>query len=127
MSQKNSAGIRRVPKAVYEAELRRLQAELVSMQQWVKESGSRVVAIFEGRDAAGKGSAIKRVTEYLNPRLARIVALPTPTDENQKDHVEHGVTPESARQPGAESGGGQADQMASALVKNMRRVTMGCG
>ena len=94
MPQKSPASIRRVPKAVYEAELRRLQAELVSMQQWVKESGSRVVVIFEGRDAAGKGSAIKRVTEYLNPRLARIVALPTPTDRERgqwyyQRYIEH--------------------------------------
>ena len=94
MSEKQSARIKRVPKAAYEAELRRLQAELVSMQQWVKESGARVVVIFEGRDAAGKGSAIKRVTEYLNPRLARIVALPTPTDRQRgqwyyQRYVEH--------------------------------------
>lgn len=94
MSPKHSAGIKRVPKAAYEAELRRLQAELVTMQQWVKESGARVVVIFEGRDAAGKGSAIKRVTEYLNPRLARIVALPTPTDRERgqwyyQRYIEH--------------------------------------
>ncbi|MFT2817216.1 polyphosphate kinase 2 [Leifsonia sp. A12D58] len=94
MSPKHSAAIKRVPKAPYEAELRRLQAELVTMQQWVKESGARVVVIFEGRDAAGKGSAIKRVTEYLNPRLARIVALPTPTDRERgqwyyQRYIEH--------------------------------------
>lgn len=82
-SSKAGSRPRRVAKAVYEAELRRLQAELVTMQQWVKETGARVVVIFEGRDAAGKGSAIKRVTEYLNPRLARVVALPTPTDRER--------------------------------------------
>ena len=54
----------------------RLQAELVKLQEWVRTSGSRVVMVFEGRDAAGKGGAIKRITEYLNPRVARIVALP---------------------------------------------------
>lgn len=74
---------KRMNKAVYEAELLRLQAELVEMQEWVKATGQRVVVIFEGRDAAGKGGAIKRVTEYLNPRIARVVALPAPT-ERQK-------------------------------------------
>jgi polyphosphate kinase 2 len=73
----------RLDKKLYEAELRRLQAELVTMQEWVRESGARVVVLFEGRDAAGKGSAIKRVTEYLNPRVARVVALPVPTDRER--------------------------------------------
>lgn len=73
----------RMKKSLYEDELRRLQAELVTMQEWVRESGARIVVIFEGRDAAGKGSAIKRVTEYLNPRIARIVALPVPTDRER--------------------------------------------
>ena len=59
----------RVPKKAYEAELLRLQAELVEMQEWVRASGARLVVVFEGRDAAGKGSAIKRVTEFLNPRV----------------------------------------------------------
>lgn len=65
-----------LPKKLYERELRRLQAELVDMQAWVQSTGARIVVIFEGRDAAGKGSTIKRVTEYLNPRVTRIVALP---------------------------------------------------
>jgi len=73
----------KIKKKVYVAELGRLQSELVTMQQWVKASGNRVVAIFEGRDAAGKGSAIKRFTEVLNPRLARIVALPAPTERER--------------------------------------------
>ncbi len=73
----------RVPKKVYEAELLRLQAELVVMQEWVRSSGQRLVVVFEGRDAAGKGSAIKRVTQYLNPRVARIAALPAPTDRER--------------------------------------------
>lgn len=70
---------KRMPKALYERELRRLQAQLVDLQAWVEKRGARVVVIFEGRDAAGKGSAIKRVMEYLNPRVTRIVALPTPS------------------------------------------------
>jgi len=84
----------KIKKAVYEAELRRLQTELVTMQQWVRESGTRIVAIFEGRDAAGKGSAIKRITEFLNPRTARIVALPAPTERQRTQwyfqrYIEH--------------------------------------
>ena len=70
----------RVPKKVYEHELLRLQEELVKMSEWVKESGARVVVIFEGRDAAGKGGVIKRITEHVNPRIARVVALPAPTE-----------------------------------------------
>ncbi|MEZ3159718.1 polyphosphate kinase 2 [Microbacterium sp. BWT-B31] len=70
-------------KSVYESELRTLQSRLVDMQAWVQASGARVVVIFEGRDAAGKGSTIKRVSEYLNPRVARIVALPAPTERER--------------------------------------------
>ncbi|GAB3155660.1 polyphosphate kinase 2 [Microbacterium neimengense] len=73
----------RLPKKLYERELARLQAQLVDMQAWVQTTGARVVVIFEGRDAAGKGSTIKRVSEYLNPRVSRIVALPTPTDREK--------------------------------------------
>jgi polyphosphate kinase 2 len=84
----------RVPKKAYEKELARLQAELVNMQQWVKAKGKRVVVIFEGRDAAGKGSTIKRVSEYLNPRVTRIVALPAPTERQKTQwyfqrYIEH--------------------------------------
>jgi len=73
----------RLPKGRYEKELLRLQAELVKLQEWIRAEGARLVVVFEGRDAAGKGSAIKRVTQYLNPRVARIVALPSPTDRAQ--------------------------------------------
>lgn len=73
----------RIPKKIYEAELRRLQTELVAMQEWVRQEGVRIVVVFEGRDAAGKGSAIKRVTEYLSPRIAQIVALPAPTERER--------------------------------------------
>jgi len=66
-------------KAAYEKELKRLQIQLVEMQQWVVASGARVLVIFEGRDAAGKGGAIKRVMQYLNPRSASVVALPMPS------------------------------------------------
>jgi polyphosphate kinase len=73
----------RLPRQIYETELYRLQAELVKMQEWMRSERARIVVIFEGRDAAGKGSTIKRVTEYLNPRVARIAALPVPTEREQ--------------------------------------------
>ena len=73
----------KVPRKAYEKELLKLQAELVKMKEWVRVSGARLVVVFEGRDAAGKGGAIKRITEYLNPRVARIVALPAPTEREQ--------------------------------------------
>ncbi len=84
----------RLDKTVYEAELNRLQMELVEMQEWVKASGARIVVIFEGRDAAGKGGAIKRITEYLNPRIAGVVALPAPTERQRSQwyfqrYIEH--------------------------------------
>ncbi|MEV5408790.1 polyphosphate kinase 2 [Thermopolyspora sp. NPDC052614] len=87
-------GPERLPRKVYEAELFRLQAELVKLQEWVRAEGARVVVLFEGRDAAGKGSTIKRVTEYLNPRVARIVALPRPTERERTQwyfqrYIEH--------------------------------------
>lgn len=70
-------------KKAYEKELKKLQAELVEMQQWVVETGARVVILMEGRDAAGKGSAIKRITQYLNPRTCRVEALPAPTSREK--------------------------------------------
>ncbi len=76
-------GSQRMPKRLYETELYRLQGELVKMQEWMRTEGARIVVIFEGRDAAGKGSTIKRVAEYLNPRVARIVALPAPTERQR--------------------------------------------
>jgi polyphosphate kinase 2 len=73
----------KVPRKVYERELERLQGELVKMKEWARTTGERLVVLFEGRDAAGKGGAIKRITEYLNPRVARIVALPAPTEREK--------------------------------------------
>ncbi len=72
-----------LPRRVYDAELYRLQSELVRMQEWVKAERQRVVVVFEGRDAAGKGGTIKRITQYLSPRVARIVALPAPTERER--------------------------------------------
>lgn len=65
----------------YEKELAKLQVELLKLQRWVRDHKKRVIIIFEGRDSAGKGGAIRRITQYLNPRLLRIVALPKPTKE----------------------------------------------
>ena len=67
----------------YFKELIRLQGELVKLQDWVKATGHRVVVIFEGRDAAGKGGAIKRITQRLNPRICRVAALPAPNDRER--------------------------------------------
>lgn len=70
-------------KKAYEKELRRLQIELVKLQEWIKHKKLRVVVIFEGRDAAGKGGVIKRITQCLNPRSARVVALGVPTEREK--------------------------------------------
>jgi len=69
----------------YESELTRLQEELVKLQYWVKEKGLRVVVLFEGRDAAGKGGAIKRITERMNPRIVKVVALAKPTERERTE------------------------------------------
>ena len=63
----------------YERQMRILHGELVAMQEWVKESGAKICVVFEGRDTAGKGGTIKRITERVSPRVFRVVALPTPT------------------------------------------------
>jgi polyphosphate kinase len=67
----------------YESELLRLQRELVKLQEWVRHAGLKVCVVFEGRDAAGKGGAIKRIVERTNPRVVRVVALPTPTEREK--------------------------------------------
>ena len=72
-----------IKKMIYERELARLQVELVKLQMWIKHKGLKIVVIFEGRDAAGKGGTIKRISEPLNPRTCRVEALPAPT-ERQK-------------------------------------------
>ncbi|QIG38731.1 polyphosphate kinase 2 [Microbacterium sp. 4R-513] len=96
MSKKSSrkSSVKRLDKKLYKEELERLQIELVEMQRWVASAGARVLVIFEGRDAAGKGGAIKRVTEYLNPRHARVVALTKPSKRERgqwyyQRYIEH--------------------------------------
>ena len=73
----------RLSAEAYEAELFRLQAELVKVQEWVKAERQRIVVVFEGRDAAGKGGTIKRITQYLSPRVAPIAALPAPSERER--------------------------------------------
>ena len=82
-NQTGKSKSRKISNDVYEAELFRLQIELVKLQEWVRATGARVVVVFEGRDAAGKGGTIKRITEYLSPRSVRIAALPAPTDRER--------------------------------------------
>ncbi len=67
----------------YEKSLRRLQGELCQLQEWVKATGQRVIVVFEGRDAAGKGGTIKAITERVSPRVFRVVALPAPSDREK--------------------------------------------
>jgi polyphosphate kinase 2 len=78
----------------YEKQMRHLHGELVAMQEWVKSSGAKIIVVFEGRDTAGKGGTIKRITERVSPRVFRVVALPAPTDRQKSQmylqrYVEH--------------------------------------
>ena len=74
---------RRINKKLYNKELAKLQIELVKLQEWIKHEGLKVVVLFEGRDAAGKGGVIKRISQSLNPRVCKVVALGTPTDREK--------------------------------------------
>jgi len=74
---------KRLPKKIYEEELNRLHIELVKLQEWIKFKQLKVVVIFEGRDAAGKGGTIKRITQCLNPRVCKVIALGTPSDHEK--------------------------------------------
>ena len=74
---------RKISNKAYEKELFRLQVEMVTMVEWIKHRGLKVVVVFEGRDAAGKGGVIKRITQHLSPRICRVVALPAPTEREQ--------------------------------------------
>ena len=77
---------KKMKRKAYENELARLEIELVRLQEWVKAQGLRVVVIFEGRDSAGKGGIIKRITRRLSPRVVKVVALPTPTEREQSQY-----------------------------------------
>jgi polyphosphate kinase 2 (PPK2 family) len=81
----DNAGLKR---KAYEKELRKLQVELCHLQAWVKAKGARIIIVFEGRDAAGKGGTIKAITERVSPRVFRVVALPAPSDRERIVHAE---------------------------------------
>jgi polyphosphate kinase 2 len=83
MAKKHDDGDRRLKRKEYEKELGRLQGELCKLQNWVKYRGLRVIVIFEGRDAAGKGGTIRAITERVSPRVFRLVALPAPSDREK--------------------------------------------
>ncbi len=88
-----SAARPRMKRKEYEAELRGLQGELVAMQQWVTNSGAKIMVVFEGRDTAGKGGTIRRITERTNPRVFRHVALPAPTErEKSQMYIQRYIT-----------------------------------
>ena len=82
-SQAKTAAVPPLSKKDYERELFKLQIELVKMQDWVKHTGARIVVVFEGRDAAGKGGVIRRILERVSPRVFRLVALPAPTEREK--------------------------------------------
>ena len=77
----------KMKRKVYEKELRKLQAQLCHLQEWVKAEKVRVIIMFEGRDAAGKGGTIKAMTEKVSPRVFRVVALPAPSDRREEPDV----------------------------------------
>ena len=83
VKKKDAIKSRKINNKIYEKELFKLQLELVKLQEWIKHKGLRVVVIFEGRDAAGKGGVIKRITQHLSPRICHVVALPAPTEREQ--------------------------------------------
>jgi polyphosphate kinase 2 len=84
MTKTTANGIERLDREVYERELLRLQRELVKLQEWVRTEGLQICVLFEGRDAAGKGGAIKRIVERTNPRVVRVVALDAPTEREKR-------------------------------------------
>jgi polyphosphate kinase len=94
MAKDNGADDGKMKRKLYEKELRKLQVELCQVQDWVKAEGARVIVVFEGRDAAGKGGTIKAITERVSPRVFRVVALPAPSDRERTQmflqrYVEH--------------------------------------
>jgi polyphosphate kinase len=83
----------RMKRKEYEREMRRLHGELVTLQEWVKATGAKICIVFEGRDTAGKGGTIKRITERVSPRVFRVVALPAPTErEKSQMYIQRYIT-----------------------------------
>jgi polyphosphate kinase 2 len=83
MLQTQPSDTNKLKRKAYEKELRKLQVELCRLQEWVKTKGARIIIVFEGRDAAGKGGTIKAITERVSPRVFRVVALPAPTEREK--------------------------------------------
>jgi polyphosphate kinase 2 len=83
MPKKDKAKSKKMKRKAYERELAKLEVELVKLQGWIQREGLKVAVLFEGRDSAGKGGTIKRITRRLNPRVARVVALPAPTEKEK--------------------------------------------
>jgi polyphosphate kinase 2 (PPK2 family) len=86
-SGKGKSHEKKLKNAAYEKELAKLQIELVKLQEWIRHKNLKVVVIFEGRDAAGKGGVIKRITESLSPRICRVVALAAPTNVRKRNGI----------------------------------------
>ena len=104
----------KMPRKEFEKELRKLQTELCHLQEWVKKKGLRVVVVFEGRDAAGKGGVIKRITERVSPRVFRVVATPAPSDRAEDPALHAALHP-------ALPGGGRGHAVRPQLVQPRRR------
>ncbi len=83
MAKKKEGKEKKLDRKTFDKELKKLQTELVKLQEWVKHEGLKVVVVFEGRDAAGKGGVIKRIMERVSPRVFRVVALPAPSDREK--------------------------------------------
>ena len=99
MALKRAAGGKakeKMKRKPYEKELRKLQVELCHLQDWVKDTGARIIVVFEGRDAAGKGGTIKAITERVSPRVFRVVALPAPSDRQK---TQFGIAPIGCPEP----------------------------
>ena len=93
IAKENNVSIHKtLDKLRYETQLRELQTELVNLQKWIAENNMRVVVLFEGRDAAGKGGAIRRITEHINPRYFRVVALNVPTADEKNSGFFNGTS-----------------------------------
>ena len=118
----------------YERQMRILHGELVAMQEWVKESGAKICIVFEGRDTAGKGGTIKRITERVSPRVFRVVALPTPTEREKSQmyvqsgwhvpaarHCPHRISPGRVGAPGQAEGPVRGARSAVAQGWELRR------
>ena len=103
MAKDNAADDSKMKRKAYEKELRKLQVELCHVQDWVKAKGARVIVVFEGRDAAGKGGTIKAITERVSPRVFRVAALPAPSDREKTQMLRSTLHRALSRRPAKSS------------------------